>query len=179
MPVVTENISWFTRIKNAFWGVIFGIILVIAAIILLWWNEGRTVAMAKALSQAQKQVMSISSAQVNPTYNNKLVHLSGFANTQDILVDKSFAFSLKAIKLIRTVSMYQWKQNTSTQTHKKLGGGEEKQTSYTYEKVWSGRLINSSQFKFPLARPGGIFGLCLYLGQSGTVLRAASTGPKR
>lgn len=46
--VVTEvtKQSWFSRIGGSFKGVAFGALLVIAAIPLLFWNEGRAVGLA-------------------------------------------------------------------------------------------------------------------------------------
>ena len=49
--------------------------------------------------------------------------------------------------LRRVVEMYQWKENSKTETRKKVGGGEEKVTTYTYEKVWDDDLIDSSDFR--------------------------------
>jgi hypothetical protein len=43
--------------------------------------------------------------------------------------------------------MYQWAEKTEKKTKDKLGGGTETLTTYTYNKEWSGRLINSSSFK--------------------------------
>jgi hypothetical protein len=42
--------------------------------------------------------------------------------------------------------MYQWKENEKTEKRKKLGGGEETVTTYTYEKNWSHDPIESSSF---------------------------------
>jgi hypothetical protein len=57
--------------------------------------------------------------------------------------------SANALRMKRDVQMYQWTERSSSETRKKLGGGEETVTTYTYEKTWSDRVISSSGFKKP------------------------------
>ena len=45
--------------------------------------------------------------------------------------------------------MYQWKEEEKSETTKKLGGGEETVTTYSYSRVWDDSQINSSDFKKP------------------------------
>ncbi|MGD9173519.1 MAG: TMEM43 family protein, partial [Desulfobacterales bacterium] len=47
--------------------------------------------------------------------------------------------------------MYQWKESKNRKTRKKLGGGKETVTTYSYNKSWSSSLIDSSNFN----KPGG------------------------
>jgi hypothetical protein len=84
---------------------------------------------------------------VDNANDQKLVHLSGEAKTDEVLTDSIFGVSVNAIKLHRGVEMYQWKENKQSKTKKKIGGGTETVTEYTYQKDWSDRLIDSSDFK--------------------------------
>jgi hypothetical protein len=43
--------------------------------------------------------------------------------------------------------MYQWQEHKETKETKKLGGGTQKETTWTYEKKWSDERIDSDQFK--------------------------------
>jgi hypothetical protein len=43
--------------------------------------------------------------------------------------------------------MYQWTESSKSETKKKLGGGEETVTTYSYSKNWSKSAISSSSFK--------------------------------
>jgi hypothetical protein len=43
--------------------------------------------------------------------------------------------------------MYQWEEDKKTEKQKKLGGGEETVTRYTYERKWSEKAIDSSRFR--------------------------------
>jgi hypothetical protein len=142
-----SNQSWFGRIGNAFKGIVFGLILFVVAFPLLFWNEGRAVKRQKTLEEGAKSVISISADAVDNANDQKLVHLSGEAKTDEVLTDSIFGVSVNAIKLHRGVEMYQWKENKQSKTKKKIGGGTETVTEYTYQKDWSDRLIDSSDFK--------------------------------
>lgn len=139
--------SYGGRIKDSLKGIIFGLILFIGAFPLLFWNEGRAVKRYKTLKEGESVVISISPESVESEYNGRLVHMSGHADTRDILKDSVMKVSVNAIKLKRTVQMYQWEEKTETRTEKKVGGGEKKTTTYSYSRVWSSSLISSSNFK--------------------------------
>lgn len=143
----TTNQSYLSRIGNAFKGILAGVVLIIAGIALLFWNEGRTVHRAKALAEGHSNVVSVDSAAIDPTNEGKLVHLIGTATSAEMLSDPDFGVSVNAISLLRNVEMYQWSENASSETKKKVGGGTETVTTYTYEKAWAPFLIDSSDFK--------------------------------
>ena len=141
------NQSWFGRIGNAFKGIVFGLILFVVAFPLLFWNEGRAVERHKTLEEGAKSVVSVSSDTVDPVNDGALVHLTGMAETDEVLSDVAFGVSANAIKLRRLVEMYQWEESKSSRTRKKVGGGTETVTEYSYRETWSDRLISSSEFK--------------------------------
>lgn len=141
------NESWFSRIGGAFKGIIFGFVLFIAAFPLLFWNEGRAVKTYKTLKEGSGTVISVPADKVSPANEGKLVHLSGKAITEATLTDPIFSVSANALKLRREVEMYQWQESSKSETKKKLGGGTETVTEYSYSKVWSGNTVSSSSFK--------------------------------
>jgi hypothetical protein len=143
----TTNESWFSRLGRSFKNVIIGIILFVAAFPLLFWNEGRAVKRYKALEEGSSQVISVDISKVDAANNGKLVHVTGNATTNESLSDASFGVTASAIKLVRQVEMFQWKENTKSKSEKKLGGGKKTVKTYTYEKTWSNGLISSSNFK--------------------------------
>ena len=143
------NESWFGRIGSAFKGIILGIVLFVVAFPILFWNEGRAVKTYKALKEGEGAVISITAESVDAVNDKKLVHLTAEATTKDILEDSEFAVSANALKLIRDVETYQWKENKETKSKKKLGGGKRKTTTYTYKKLWSAKKIDSDEFKKP------------------------------
>lgn len=141
--------SWFSRLGNAFKGILFGLILIAVSFPLLFWNEGRAVKRYKTLTEGGGAVISISADKVEPANQGKLVHVSGMATTEETLTDHVFGVSSKAIKLQRTVEMFQWTQESQSKEKKKLGGGTETVTTYTYNKNWAEKAINSGEFKQP------------------------------
>jgi Transmembrane protein 43 len=148
--------SWFSRIGGAFKGIIFGFILMAVAFGLLFWNEGRAVERHKTLQEGGGIVQSVSAKSVDPGNEGRLVHVTGRAETTETLADPEMGVRTQAIALIREVESYQWKESSRSETRKKLGGGEETVTTYTYGKEWSGKIIDSASFKKPdgHANPG-------------------------
>ena len=139
--------SWFSRIGDSLKGIIVGVVLVIVSIGVLFWNEGRAVRRYQALKEGAGSVISVKSDSVDPSNDGRLVHMSGLATTGETLTDPDFGISENVIKLRRTVEMYQWEEEKNSETRKKLGGGEEIKTTYSYKKSWSSSLIDSSGFK--------------------------------
>ena len=145
----TTRTSWITRLGDSFKGVLTGLAMFIAAFPLLFWNEGRAVATAKALAEGESNVVSLPSAAVDQANEGKLIHFTGKAETQDVLTDSIFGISLTGIRLERSVEMYQWEEESHSETRKKLGGGEETVTTYTYKLDWSSRPIDTGAFHDP------------------------------
>jgi len=139
--------GYFSRIGNSIMGVLIGIVLSLAAFPVLFWNEGRAVQTAKSLDEGQGAVVSVSADKVDQANEGKLVHISAKAVTDETLTDEVFGVSLQAIRLNRNVNMYQWEEKSKSRTKKKIGGGTETITEYTYHKTWSDSVIDSSGFK--------------------------------
>ncbi len=143
----TTGQSWGSRLIESIKGVLFGLLLVLAAFILLFWNEGRAVRRAKSLKEGARAVVSVPANKVEAANGGKLIHVSGEATTKDTLSDPEFGVSVSAIKLERRAEMYQWKETRKSESKSKLGGGKKTVTTYSYSKVWSPTLIDSSSFK--------------------------------
>lgn len=145
----TETVStgWFSRIGDSIKGILFGLLMIIAAFPVLFINEGCAVKTRKTLDQGSKEVVHVDPATIDKANEGKLLHLTGQAISQNTLEDPQFQVKIEALKLKRDVEMYQWKESQSTETNKKLGGSEEKTTTYTYDKVWEKGRIDSSSFK--------------------------------
>ncbi len=138
--------GWFSRIGGAIKGMLIGVIACLGSVVLLFWNEGRAVQTAQSLDEGAGAVVSVSADNVDVANESKLIHLSGEATTTDTLDDLEFNVSETAIRLRRNVEMYQWEEDEKRETKKKFGGGKETITTFTYDKVWSGSLINSDSF---------------------------------
>lgn len=140
--------GWFSRIMESIKGVLFGLVLVVAAFPLLFVNEGCAVKIAKGLSEGRGQVVLGQSGAVNPGLEGKLVHMSGVASSKNGVTDAVLGVSAPgAIRLERLVEMYQWIEKTESKTQKKLGGGEETVKTTTYVKEWNSSEESSANFK--------------------------------
>ena len=144
---VTSNQSWFSRLFDSIKSVLFGLILFIIAFPVLFLNEGRAVRTASSLTEGAGAVVSVPADAVNSANEGKLVHVSGAVKTVDQVVDDELGVHAQAVKLIRNVEMYQWKEHEKSETRKKLGGGTETTKTYTYEKEWADAPINSADFQ--------------------------------
>ena len=143
--VVTTQ-SYFSRIGGSIKGIGIGIILFIVAFPLLFWNEGRAVKTAKALKEGAKTVISVESDKIDPANQDKLIHFTGKTATPDMLMDPIFQINYNGIALRRKVEMFQWVENASSETKKKVGGSTETTTTYTYSQEWRETAIDSSNF---------------------------------
>ena len=142
-----SSTSWFGRIGGAIKGVLVGMLLFVVAVPVLFWNEGRAVHTYQMLKEGAGAVISVAADKVDSGNEGKLIHVSGRAVTAETLADPLFAVSANALILKRDAEMYQWKEKKDSETKKKLGGGEETKTTYSYDKTWSSRVIDSSDFK--------------------------------
>lgn len=148
--VETTETSYGSRVKSSFGGIITGIILFIASFPLLWMNEGCAVKTAKGLDQGRKELVQVATDRIDPANNDKLVYLTGMVVARGNASDSTFGISVpSAIRLNRNVEMYQWDEESHTETKTELGGKEKKVTTYTYRKEWSGSQQSSSNFKKP------------------------------
>lgn len=146
MSVVVSNQSWLGRIRESFKSFLVGFALFIAAFPVLFLNEGRAVRTEKSLKEGQGAVVTVPADRVDAANDQKLVHLSGQATTEEKLSDPEFGIAANAIKLRRNVEMYQWQEKKESTTEKRAGGSTETKTTYTYSKGWSGGVADSSSF---------------------------------
>jgi hypothetical protein len=144
---VTQQ-GWGSRIGGSIKGVIVGIILAIAAVPLLFWNEGRAVKRAKTLAEGSGKVVTVPATAVDAAHEGGLVHTSGAATTAETLRDPMFGIEkANALALERKVEMYQWVQKEEKQERKKLGGSTETVTTYTYSTEWTDSPVDSASFE--------------------------------
>lgn len=147
MITVTTHTSWFSRIGSSVAGVLIGLLLLAAAIFGLFWNEGRAVKTARSLAEGAGLVVSVPNTAVSPSNEGKLVHITGPLAIAEPLSDAEFGVSTPGVRLERRVEMYQWVEDSESETRTKLGGGEETVTTYTYARQWSDDPVDSSEFK--------------------------------
>ena len=145
----TTSKSWLQRIVNSFVGVLVGLVLIIASIVGVFWNEGRAIDTARALAEGAGAVVIVDASAVDPANAGKLVHVTGAASATAPLADPQFPVKATGLKLVRAVEMYQWRQQERSETRDKLGGGSETVTTYAYTREWGASRNDSDAFRRP------------------------------
>ncbi len=138
----TTHTGLLGNLMNSVIGAFIGVLLFIAAFPVLWFNEGRV----DRGSIAQKSIV-IAADQANPSANGKLVAATGTLSSDEQLGDGEYLKPGPFLTLNRNAEMYAWQENQKTTETKKLGGGTDKTTTYTYEKVWTSSPASSSGFR--------------------------------
>mgnify|MGYP002624637395 CR=1 FL=1 len=128
------------KVKNMFSGVIAGFIFIIIGTLILWNGEKNNVNNIKTVQEIEDKVINVTSDNIDQGNEGKLICTNGDLIVNDELVsDSTFNVGTKTAKLERVVEMYQWEEETETDSDDK--------TVYTYKKVWSDELIDSSDFE--------------------------------
>ena len=146
----TTTTSWLSRLKNAATGALVGLVVIVVAIGVLFWNEGRSIKAYRALVEGAGLVVSVGAAAVDSANEGKLVHITGAVMPDGTPGDEDFGiFAEGAVARDREVEMYQWVENSESNSETKLGGSEETVTTYTYKKEWRSGHEDSSEFRQP------------------------------
>jgi len=142
-----QSSSWLQRLGQSFAGVLFGILLIIAACVLIFWNEGRAVKTARSLAEGAGLVHTVASDKPDPANDGKLVHMVGQLTTTGPATDPEFGVKSSGVILLRRAEMFQWTEESESDTEKRLGGGETTKTTYKYKRDWNEHPVDSSKFK--------------------------------
>jgi hypothetical protein len=146
----TSTEGYGSRLGGSLVAALIGLILVPVAVVLLYWNEGRAVDAIRALDRGAAAIVEVSAAAVDPGSNGKLVHISGMLQPATAARDPDFGVTAdRLVRLTRTVEMYQWQEESSTQSQQNLGGSKTTEKTYSYKRTWLGQPVNSGNFKVP------------------------------
>ena len=137
--------SFGQNIKNSFGGIIVGLIIFVISIVVLWCNEGNLARQNKIANYINNNAIPVESSIIDNANDSKLISTSGKAITNESLTDGIITVP-NALALKRTVEMYQWEENEETESKTNMGGSTTETTTYSYEKVWSDKPIDSSKF---------------------------------
>jgi hypothetical protein len=140
--------GWLQRLGGSLVAALIGLILVPVSIGVLYWNEGRAVDAIRALNRGAAAIVEVNATEVDPQANGKLVHVSATMQPTTPARDPVFGVTGDGLlRLSRTVEMYQWKEESKSQSQQSVGGSKTTETTYTYQHVWSEQPIVSTQFK--------------------------------
>jgi hypothetical protein len=146
----TTRTSFWERTSNALFGILVGLVLIPVSAWLLFWNEGRAVQTARSLAEGGRSVVSAPADRVDRALEGRLVHVAAPLTAAGALRDAEFGVTAQgALRLVRTVEMYQWREEQRSETRTRVGGGQETVTTYSYSRAWSSSPIDSGQFRQP------------------------------
>jgi hypothetical protein len=146
----TSTEGWGSRLGGSLIAALIGLIMVPAAVALLYWNEGRAVDAIRALNRGAAAIVAVDAAAADPATNGRLVYLSGMLRPATPAKDSDFGVTGDGlVRLSRAVEMYQWEEETSTKSQQNIGGSKTTEKTYTYQREWSVQPIDSEHFKVP------------------------------
>ena len=142
--------SYGSRLGNSLKGIVSGLLLFVAATVLLWWNEGNAKKTADAIKGFAKECVDVADVSVlDPALNGKPIHATAVAMTDETLTDPDYGIQVGAIWLKRSTEYYQWVEHQTSETKDKIGGGQETVTTYDYTREWVDHPVNSNAFHDP------------------------------
>lgn len=127
-----------------------GLVAGFIGMLLLLCSEGYLLRQQASLSQGLRAVVDID--KYSAKNDGALVHVTGELKGDVPLVDEVFGFSEPgALRLSRSVEVYQWTERATRTTEQDSETGMERQVvHYTYTKTWSPKIINSAIFHEPV-----------------------------
>lgn len=138
----------FSRLKSALGGIVVGLIFVVGAIVLQFWNEGRTLHRQQLLDDGRAAVVSAVPG-ATAALDGRLVHRSGELRAEGVRTDPDFNQIAEGLGLRRRVEMYQWKERKESREETSVGGSKTTRTTYHYDRVWHDKLIDHTRFEEP------------------------------
>ena len=146
---VTEVTStgWFSRVAQSFVGALFGLLLLVGAIVLIFWNESRAVDAIRGLKQGTAALVEASADHVDPAMDGRLVHITGLLAVGVPAEDPVLGLRHQGVaRLKREVEMLQWVEHSESVSHTDVGGRKTTETTYSYSTDWQERPVDSTRF---------------------------------
>jgi Transmembrane protein 43 len=140
-----SSTSFFGRMRDALIGFIVGPLLIIGAVILIFWNESHSVRVIKSLKEGAANV--VEADEFDADNDGELVHVTGETTSDQTLSDPEFGVTSPGIRLNRNVQVYAWTEKESSSSSTGVSGTKTTKKTYTYEKKWISSLPHSNHFK--------------------------------
>jgi hypothetical protein len=125
-------------------GFFIGLVLFIAAFPVLWWNEG----CVDSADIAKTAVIAKPDAS-GTEGEGKLVAVTDKLAVTERVGDPDMLAPGAYVELRRDVEMYAWIEKKESRTEKRLGGGSDVITTYTYRLDWTASPESSDNFAHP------------------------------
>lgn len=119
-------------------GAVVGIVLLCAATILLWTNEGVAVRQEATLAAAERALQA-----------GDLVHYTGALEVNVPLRDDEYGIEVRALLLERVAEVFQWRESKTDHKVRVNEQTTRTETTYHYAAAWESSEIRSTAFKKP------------------------------
>ena len=133
------------RLGNSLKGILVGVLLFFASFAVLYWNEGRVDVSEIAATATPIDAMS----QADSAYEGMLVSATGKVSSTEQIGDGLYLLPGDYLVVSRSVEMFAWVEETSTESETEWGGSETETTTYDYVKKWTSMPSSSSGFEYP------------------------------
>ncbi|XP_025107087.1 transmembrane protein 43-like [Pomacea canaliculata] len=141
-----QNATFFERVKSSLVAILIGLMLILVASVLLFWNEGRAVQTAQSLDEGMRILVHLDTTDVAFENNNlRLVYLQGQLSSEESLFDPVYQISIRAARFRRIIEMYQWVEHEQKREIKE-GDRTREETEYSYSLEWNQEVIKSDSF---------------------------------
>jgi hypothetical protein len=125
-------------------GFLIGLVLFFAAFPVLWWNEG-----CVDPASIAKTAVVVKPDGSGGEGEGKLVAVTDKLAVTERIGDPEMLAPGAYVELRRDVAMYAWIEKKETRTEKKLGGGSDVITTYSYQRDWTSSPADSESFNHP------------------------------
>ena len=102
----TTQRSWFQRLGSAFTSVLVGLVMAAVSVAVLGWNEARSIAQMRGLSEGARMVVSAPLTGIDPANEGRLIHLSGLLRVEGRRTDPLSGVSAEGVSLKRSIELY-------------------------------------------------------------------------
>ena len=121
-----------------------GLLLVVAAVALGWWNEGRAVRTERALAEGERRVVAVAPGDLAGVEPGTVVHVVAPATTAIGVVDPVLGVRIEALRVRRSAETLQWRR---------VAEGEDADGAVSYRHEWSSSRIDSSAWPVAYQNP--------------------------
>lgn len=142
--------------KNAAMYIALGTFLILVSIYFIFHIAGVGLGGVKPVRIAGQDVITVPNTPIDFNNNKKLIYTHGTPIGNVELQDPLIGISLKAIKLIRKVEMFQWIELQNSKMEKLDNRVDKETVVYTYQPIWSEALIDSNTFKNKVNYPNPV-----------------------
>ncbi len=132
------------RLADSRRNVTLGVILAVAALVVLFWNERRVVHSLGDIGARLPVAVPVDPQKADPANNGRLVFIVADVKADPVLEDGAFGMSLPAMRYRRRVEMRQWEETIAI-SEKAM----DTEPRPSYDERWSDRQEDSSRFRRP------------------------------